>query len=100
MAWIGWRGILPGALLLLGLVGLVGGSLLVARRRWPGRPARLSGGRFQFLPALLLFFSLSAALIAFGELGWLPRSADGQPPGQMFTALALVLLATQVAWGL
>jgi dimethylglycine catabolism B len=99
MAWIGWRGTLPGTLLLLGLVVMIGGCLLVARRRWPRRPARLSGGRFQFLPALLLFFAFSAALIAFGELSWLPRSADGQPPGQMLTALALVLLATQVAWG-
>jgi Fe-S oxidoreductase len=99
MAWIGWRGVLPGALLLLGLVGMVGGSLLVARRRWPTRPARLSGGRFQFLPAFLLFFAFSAALVAFGEMGWLPPSSDGRPPGQMLTSLALVLLATQVAWG-
>src|SRR5260370_36834570 len=43
MAWIGWRGIPPGALLLLCLVGLGGGGLLVARRRWPGRAGRAPG---------------------------------------------------------
>ncbi len=99
MAWTGWRGVLPSALLLIALTAMIGGSLLVARRRWPRRPMRLSGGRFQLLPALLLFFAFSAALISFGELGWLPPSADGRPPGQMLTALALVLLAAQAAWG-
>ena len=99
MAWVGWRGALPGALLLLGLIAMIGGSMLVARRRWPARPARLSGGRFQILPLLLLFFAYAAAQVAFGELGWLPLSQGGQSPGGMLTAVALVVLATQVAWG-
>jgi dimethylglycine catabolism B len=95
IAWVGWRGAFPGALLLLSLVAMIGGSLLVARRRWPARPARFSGGRFQILPALLLLFTVAATLIAFGELGWVTPSAALQMP----CALALVLLATQVAWG-
>jgi dimethylglycine catabolism B len=99
MAWIGWRGALPGALLLLALTAMLGGSLLVALRRWPRRPARFSGGRFQILPALLLFFALSSALVAFAEVGWLPGGAEDHPTGQILTALALVLLATQIVWG-
>ena len=35
IGWIGWRGAFPGALLLLALIVMIGGSLLVARRRWP-----------------------------------------------------------------
>ena len=44
MAWIGWRGALPGLLLLAALACFIAGSLLVARRRYPWKPARLSGG--------------------------------------------------------
>jgi Fe-S oxidoreductase len=95
MGWLGWRGAIPGALLLISLVAMIGGSLLVARRRWPHRAARFSGGRFQILPALFLFFGFSAAIIGFGEVGWV----GGQAPGQVLTAVALALLATQLAWG-
>ena len=56
MAWAGWRGPAPGALLLLALIATLAGSIMVGLRRWPKRPARLSGGRFQLLPLLLLFF--------------------------------------------
>src|SRR6516162_11236944 len=35
LAWIGWRGALPGLLLLAALACLIAGSLLVARRRSP-----------------------------------------------------------------
>ncbi len=99
MAWPGWRGPLPGLLLLAALTMALAGSLLVARRRWPRRPARLSGGRFSLLPALLLFFPLAAAPIAFAEIGLLPSFANGSAPGQILTSLALVLLASQVAAG-
>ncbi len=99
MAWLGWRGAFPGALLLLALVVMIGGSLLVARRRWPRPAPRFSRGRFQLLPALFLFFAFGTAMIGFGEIGWLKQSPDGQPPGQMLAAVALVLLATQLAWG-
>jgi Fe-S oxidoreductase len=99
MAWAGWRGALPGALLVLALAAMTAGSLLVARRRWPQRPARLSSGRFQLLPALFLFFAVSTAVVCLGELGWLPASADGQARGQMAAGLAVVLLAAQAAWG-
>jgi len=99
MAWAGWRGHVAGALLLLGLIAMTAGSLLVARRRWPSRPARLSGGRFQTLPVFLLLFAVSTALIAIAELGWLAPSPDGQVPGQFLAGIALVLLASQMAWG-
>jgi Fe-S oxidoreductase len=99
MGWLGWRGAIAGALLLVALVAMIGGSLLVARRRWPRHAARFSGGRFQLLPALFLFFAFGAAIIGFGEIGWLKQSPQGQAPGQILTALALVLLATQLAWG-
>jgi Fe-S oxidoreductase len=99
MAWFGWRGAFAGALLLLALIVMIGGSLLVARRRWPRPAPRFSRGRFQLLPALFLFFAYGTAMIAFGEIGWLKQSPDGQPPGQMPAAIALILLATQLAWG-
>jgi Fe-S oxidoreductase len=99
MAWFGWRGVLSGALLLLTLAALLAGSLLVARRRWPRRPARLSGGRFQLVPLLLLFFVVGAGATALAELGRLPGSDPRSPLWQTLTALAVVLLATQVAWG-
>jgi Fe-S oxidoreductase len=99
MAWPGWRGPLPGFLLLAALTVALAGGLLVARRRWPRRPIRLSGGRFSLLPAFLLFFPLAAAPIAFAEIGLLPKLANGALPGQVLTALALVLLASQVAAG-
>ncbi|HEY2891446.1 MAG TPA: DUF3483 domain-containing protein [Dongiaceae bacterium] len=95
MGWLGWRGVVSGALLLASLVAMIGGSFLVARRRWPHRQARFSGGRFQLLPALFLFFGFSAAIIGFGEVGWV----SGEAPGQVLTAVALALLATQLAWG-
>ena len=99
MAWVGWRGFLPGLLLLAALICLLAGTLLVAWRRFPARPQRLSGGRFQMLPFLLLFLALAAAPVAFAEMGLLPKRPDGAPPGQAVTSLALLLLAWQVARG-
>ena len=99
MAWGGWRGILPGLLLLAGLACLIAGSLLVARRRYPQKPGRLSGGRFQVLPFLLLIFPLVAAPIAFAEMGLLPEGPNGVPPGQILTSLLLLALAAQIAGG-
>ena len=99
MAWGGWRGILPGLLLLAGLACLIAGSLLVARRRYPQKPRRLSGGRFQVLPFLLLIFPLVAAPIAFAEMGLLPEGPGAVPPGQILTSLLLLALAAQIAGG-
>ena len=99
MAWGGWRGILPGLLLLAGLACLIAGSLLVARRRYPQKPRRLSGGRFQVLPFLLLIFPLVAAPIAFAEMGLLPEAPGAVPPGQILTSLLLLALAAQIAGG-
>ncbi|GLK66979.1 DUF3483 domain-containing protein [Hansschlegelia plantiphila] len=46
------------------------GSLLVGARRYPAKPRRLSGGRFQILPFLLLAYALGglagALLLALG----------------------------------
>ncbi|HEY2112186.1 MAG TPA: DUF3483 domain-containing protein, partial [Dongiaceae bacterium] len=99
MAWAGWRGIFPGLLLLAGLASLIAGSLLVARRRYPRKPQRLSGGRFQILPFLLLIFPLVAAPIAFAEMGLLPEGPGRVPPGQILTSLLLLALAAQIAGG-
>jgi Fe-S oxidoreductase len=99
MAWIGWRGVLPGLLLLAALACLIAGSLLVARRRYPSKLARLSGGRFQLLPLLLLLFPLVTAPIGFAEIGLLSENAVGNPPGQIMTSLLLLILAGQVAGG-
>jgi Fe-S oxidoreductase len=97
MAWIGWRGPLPGALLSLCLLATLAGVVLVARRRWPKRPVRLSGGRFQLLPLLLLFFIAAAGLTAFAELGLTPTA--GSPLWELLLTLSLILLASQAAWG-
>jgi Fe-S oxidoreductase len=99
MAWGGWRGIFPGLLLFAGLTCLIGGSLLVARRRYPRKPRRLSGGWFQALPFLLLIFPLVAAPISFAEMGLLPEGPGGVPPGQILTSLLLLALAAQIAGG-
>src|SRR5215472_9192549 len=99
MAWIGWRGVLPGLLLLAALACVIAGSLLVARRRYPSKPARLSGGRFQLLPVLLMLFPLAAAPIGFAEIGLLPEGPEGNPPGQILTSLLLLILAGQIAGG-
>ena len=99
MAWIGWRGALPATFLLLALVAMLGGSLLVALRRWPRRPARFSGGRFQILPACFCSLRSRRRSSRFGEFGWLPGQASNHPAAEILAALALVLLAAQVAWG-
>ncbi len=98
MAWAGWRGSVPGILLLAALAALTAGALLVARRRVPNHPPRLSGGAFQLLPYLLLAFPLAAAPIAFGEIGWL-HGGTAPAGGQVAASIALLLLTAQVAWG-
>ncbi|WP_029353271.1 (Fe-S)-binding protein [Bosea sp. 117] len=57
---------------------LIGGAM-VGRRRYPQKPARLSGGRFQVLPLLLIGYATGAFLAALDAalagtvwpLGWL-----------------------------
>jgi dimethylglycine catabolism B len=99
MAWLGLRGSIPGLLLIATLTCLMAGALLVARRRFPNRPVRFSGGGFQVLPILLIAYALAAAPIGFGEIGLLPQSPRAMPPGQILTSLALLLLVAQVARG-
>ena len=60
------------------LLAFAGGAM-VARRRYPRRPARLSGGTFQRLPLLLVAYGSGALLVALdaalggplAPLGWL-----------------------------
>ncbi|GAB4067218.1 (Fe-S)-binding protein [Ancylobacter sonchi] len=66
-----------GAVALAFLVALAGGAM-VGRRRYPAKPARLSGGAFQRLPLLLAAYVGGALLVALdaasglaGPLGWL-----------------------------
>jgi Fe-S oxidoreductase len=59
------------------------GSLLAGARRYPRKPARLSGGRFQILPFLLLAYAVGG-LISSALLAW-----GGAPLGTLFPALAL-----------
>jgi Fe-S oxidoreductase len=97
MAWMGRRGFLPGLLLLAALACLLAGSLLVARRRYPRKPQRFSGGRFQLIPVLLVLLALVAAPIGFIETGVLP--AGGLASAEMLTSLVLLALAGQLAGG-
>ncbi|MDR6952139.1 Fe-S oxidoreductase [Ancylobacter sp. 3268] len=66
-----------GVVALAFLVALVGGAM-VGRRRYPDKPARLSGGAFQRLPLLLVAYVGGGVLVALdavlgwrGPLGWL-----------------------------
>jgi Fe-S oxidoreductase len=43
---------------------MIAGSMLVARRRLPGRPRHLSGGRFLVLPWLLAAYAVGCFLVA------------------------------------
>ena len=52
------------ALVALLFVAMLAGGTMVGRRRYPRKPARLSGGRFQILPFLLVGYGLGAFLVA------------------------------------
>ncbi|MBE7220427.1 MAG: DUF3483 domain-containing protein, partial [Caulobacteraceae bacterium] len=60
----------------LAFLAMTAGTLLVGARRAGTRPKRLSGGRFQILPFLLLAYSLGglacAALLALGAQAFVP----------------------------
>ncbi|ACL58316.1 (Fe-S)-binding protein [Methylobacterium nodulans] len=61
------------ALVALAFAVSAAGALLVGARRYPHRPKRLSGGRFQYLPVLLLAYTIggtvTALLLAFDLAG-------------------------------
>jgi N,N-dimethylglycine/sarcosine dehydrogenase ferredoxin subunit len=99
MAWLGWRDWIPALLLLASLACLMAGALLVARRRFPRRPPRFSGGSFQILPILLIAYGLAAAPIGFAGIGLLPHGSRAMTLGQILTSLALLLLVGLVARG-
>ncbi|PRX18850.1 Fe-S oxidoreductase [Paraburkholderia sp. BL18I3N2] len=91
----GLQGVWAGALLLVTLSIMLGGTVLVVRRRYPVRPARLSGGVFQRLPLILLFFILAVATLALGQF-WHPVVAT---LGAWATGAALVLLTREIGSG-
>ncbi|HSI41181.1 MAG TPA: DUF3483 domain-containing protein [Xanthobacteraceae bacterium] len=52
------------ALVALLFAAMLAGGVMVGRRRYPQKPARLSGGRFQILPFLLIGYGLGALLVS------------------------------------
>ncbi|MDF2996023.1 MAG: protein of unknown function cysteine-rich region domain protein [Xanthobacteraceae bacterium] len=63
LPWLGgWRAYWALVALLFAVM-LVGGAM-VARRRYPSKPPRLSGGRFQMLPWLMIGYGSGALLVA------------------------------------
>ncbi|TDT92613.1 Fe-S oxidoreductase [Azorhizobium sp. AG788] len=63
------------ALTALAFATMLAGALLVGGRRYPARPARLSGGRFQILPFLLLGYGLGGFSLASGAVAGLSGGA-------------------------
>ncbi|WP_029003756.1 DUF3483 domain-containing protein [Azorhizobium doebereinerae] len=60
------------AVVALAFAVMLAGAFLVGARRFPVRPARLSGGRFQLLPVLLLGYGLGGFCLAAGAAAGLP----------------------------
>ncbi|MFK8250356.1 DUF3483 domain-containing protein [Ancylobacter terrae] len=56
------------ALVALVFAAMLAGGAMVGRRRYPVKPARLSGGRFQILPFLLIGYGLGAFLVALDAM--------------------------------
>jgi Fe-S oxidoreductase len=52
------------ALVALLFAAMLAGGAMVARRRYPSKPARLSGGRFQLLPWLMIAYGSGSLLVA------------------------------------
>ncbi|WP_370876811.1 DUF3483 domain-containing protein [Ancylobacter amanitiformis] len=73
------------ALIALAFAGALAGGVMVGRRRYPARPARLSGGRFQILPLLLTFYAAGGFLVAFDA------ALGGALPALAWPALALAI---------
>ncbi|MFG1464756.1 DUF3483 domain-containing protein [Xanthobacter sp. DSM 24535] len=83
------------ALTALAFAPMLTGACVVGLRRYPKRPQRLSGGRFQILPVLLVGYATGALLVAV-------LAALGAPGGLValaFTAAAGLALAWQTARG-
>ncbi len=61
-------------LLLAALAAMIVGALLALARRWPQRPARLSGGRWGVLPFVLMAFAVFFGLVNVANLyqAWEP----------------------------
>lgn len=83
------------ALTALAFALMLTGACVVGLRRYPKRPRRLSGGRFQILPWLLMGYATGALLVS-------ALAALGAPGGLMalaFTAAAGLALSSQTARG-
>ncbi|MFG1344270.1 DUF3483 domain-containing protein [Xanthobacter autotrophicus DSM 431] len=78
------------ALVALAFAAMLAGAAQVAARRVPRRPARLSGGRFQVLPLLLLGYGLGAGLSAVPLALGLPALL-AVPPLALATGCGLAL---------
>lgn len=92
---VDWRGPTLGWALLACAAGMSVGAGLVAIRRWPTRPRRLSGGSFQLLPAILILFVVG--LTGFGA-----NEARPYALASIFSvglAVAIVAIALLVALG-
>ena len=87
------------ALVFLAFVVMLAGSLMVARRRLPQAPRRLSRGRFSLLPFLLLAYAMGGLIVsgdaALGEV--LPKPVC--LVALAFSAAGLLGLAVQIASG-
>ncbi|MFG1421707.1 DUF3483 domain-containing protein [Roseixanthobacter liquoris] len=80
------------ALTALAFAVMLTGAGVVGARRYPKRPQRLSGGRFQILPWLLMAYAAGALLVA-------AFAALGAPGGVGFVALAFTAAAgLALAW--
>ena len=59
-----------GALTALAFAAMLAGAGIEAGRRWPRRPSRLSGGRFEVLPWLLLGYGAGGFAAALAPGAW------------------------------
>lgn len=67
------------ALTALAFAAMLAGAGIETRRRWPRRPARLSGGRFDHLPPLLVGYALGGLGFAAAALLRAPATLAAVP---------------------
>lgn len=85
------------AVVALAFAAMLGGSLAVGARRYPSRPKRLSGGKFQVLPFLLLAYAVGGLVVAAAIALAAPIWAAWL--GVVIAAPGLIGLALQLASG-
>ncbi|MQT14231.1 DUF3483 domain-containing protein [Segnochrobactrum spirostomi] len=87
------------ALVALLFLVMVVGSTLVARRRIPVKPQRLSGGRFQTLPWMLAAFAVGSLIVALDAAAGRPLPAPVAWLAALVAAAGGLGLAFQVRRG-